>query len=103
MINHAVAIPLHRSTGITHATLPGAEFRFGEALKALYWRYPSDVVHVGAATHGEFGPRIGVPSREQGPAGSYFGILSADDFAAYQCKYREHLQSNRNQVDYRET
>ncbi len=49
---------------ITHATLPGAEFRFGEALGALYCRYPSDVVNVGAATHGEFGPQIGVPSRD---------------------------------------
>ena len=47
---------------ITHATLPGAEFRFGDALAALYRRYPSDVVGVGAATHGEFSPQIGVPS-----------------------------------------
>jgi hypothetical protein len=49
---------------ITHATLPGAEKRYGQALEALYARFASDVVNVGAATHGEFGPEIGVPSRD---------------------------------------
>ncbi|MBC7237095.1 MAG: hypothetical protein H5T69_14740 [Chloroflexi bacterium] len=49
---------------ITHATLPGAWLRYGPALEALYARYPSDVVEVGSATQGEFGPKIGVPSRD---------------------------------------
>ncbi|MBN1641195.1 MAG: hypothetical protein JXA09_08160 [Anaerolineae bacterium] len=49
---------------ITHATLPGAVARHGEALEALYRRYPSDAIGVGSATSGEFGPRIGVPSRD---------------------------------------
>jgi len=49
---------------LTHATLPGAVSRYGEALHELYRRYPSDVVQVGAATEGEFGERIGVPSRD---------------------------------------
>jgi uroporphyrinogen decarboxylase len=49
---------------LTHATLYGAELRYGEALDDLYRRYPSDVVHVGSATSGEFGDRIGVPSRD---------------------------------------
>jgi uroporphyrinogen decarboxylase len=49
---------------VTHATLPGAVARHGAALEALYKRYPSDVVNVGAATSGEYGPAIGVPSRD---------------------------------------
>ena len=49
---------------LTHATLPGAVARYGEALAELYRRYPSDVVNVGAATQGEFGAQIGVPSRD---------------------------------------
>ena len=49
---------------ITHATLPGAEARYGRAVEALYRRYPSDVAHVGAATTGEYGAEIGVPSRD---------------------------------------
>ena len=49
---------------LTHATLPGAVARYGEALDELYRRYPSDVVNVGAATTGEFGAQIGVPSRD---------------------------------------
>lgn len=49
---------------ITHATLPGAVLRYGAALDALYARYPSDVVNVGGASTGEFGPQIGVPSRD---------------------------------------
>ena len=49
---------------ITHATLPGAIARYGAALEALYRRYPSDVVSVGGATAGEYGPQAGVPSRD---------------------------------------
>jgi uroporphyrinogen decarboxylase len=49
---------------LTHATLPGAVVRYGEALAELYRRYPSDVVNVGAATQGEFGGQVGVPSRD---------------------------------------
>jgi uroporphyrinogen decarboxylase len=49
---------------LTHATLPGAVARYGEALAELYRRYPSDVVNVGAATEGEYGEQIGVPSRD---------------------------------------
>lgn len=47
---------------ITHATLPGAYAHYGRALEELYRRYPSDVVDIGAATTGEYGPRIGEPS-----------------------------------------
>lgn len=49
---------------LTHATLPGATVRYGEALDDLYRRYPADVVNVGSATSGEFGPKTGVPSRD---------------------------------------
>jgi uroporphyrinogen decarboxylase len=49
---------------ITHATLPGAYAHHGSALEDLYRRYPSDVADVGAATSGEYGPRIGEPSRD---------------------------------------
>ena len=49
---------------ITHATLQGAITRYGPDLEDLYRRYPSDVFGVGSATTGEFGPRIGEPSRD---------------------------------------
>jgi len=49
---------------ITHAALPGAFARHGAALEELYRRYPSDAISVGGATTGEFGPQIGVPSRD---------------------------------------
>lgn len=49
---------------IMHDTLPGARARYGEALVALYRRYPQDVINVGSATYGEFGPEIGTPSRD---------------------------------------
>lgn len=49
---------------LTHATLPGAAVRYGAALEALYARFPEDVTSVGSATTGEFGPQIGVPSRD---------------------------------------
>ncbi len=49
---------------LTHATLPGAVTQYGAALEELYTRYPSDVVNVGAATSGEYGPEIGMPSRD---------------------------------------
>jgi hypothetical protein len=49
---------------ITHAALPGAFARHGAALEDLYRRYPSDAISVGGATTGEFGPQIGVPSRD---------------------------------------
>jgi uroporphyrinogen decarboxylase len=44
--------------------LPGAVARYGEALEELYQRYPADVCNVGAATAGEYGPQVGVPSRD---------------------------------------
>ncbi len=49
---------------ITHAALPGAIKRYGASLDRIYARYPSDVLGVGGATHGEYGPEIGVPSRD---------------------------------------
>ena len=49
---------------LTHATLPGAVAKYGVALRDIYRQYPSDVVNVGAATCGEFGAQIGVPSRD---------------------------------------
>jgi hypothetical protein len=49
---------------LTHATLPGAVAKYGAALHALYRKYPSDVIGVGAATRGEFGDQIDVPSRD---------------------------------------
>ena len=49
---------------LTHATLPGAVAKYGAALHDLYIKYPSDVIGVGAATSGEFGDQIGVPSRD---------------------------------------
>ena len=49
---------------ITHATLAGAEARYGDRLNDIYARFPSDVLGVGAATSGECGPQIGVPSRD---------------------------------------
>jgi len=49
---------------LMHDTLPGARSRYGVALEGLYRKYPDDVVHVGSATSGEFGPEIGVPSRD---------------------------------------
>jgi uroporphyrinogen decarboxylase len=60
------AIDLHPPDRIplTHATLPGAYVRYGERLDDLYRRYPADVIQVGSATSGEFGPEIGVPSRD---------------------------------------
>ena len=61
---------------LTHATLPGAFTRYGETLHDLYRRYPSDVWNVGSATSGEFGPQIGVPSRD--PWGSLW-VRSTDE------------------------
>lgn len=50
---------------ITHATLPGAVIRYGAALDDIYRRYPSDTwENVGSVSEGEFGPQIGVPSRD---------------------------------------
>lgn len=49
---------------ILHATLPGASARHGSALEELYRRYPDDIVQVGSATRGEYGPEIGVPSAD---------------------------------------
>ena len=49
---------------LMHDTLPGAFARHGQALEDLYRKYPDDVAHVGSATYGEFGPQIGVPSRD---------------------------------------
>ncbi|MHC4400441.1 MAG: uroporphyrinogen decarboxylase family protein [Planctomycetota bacterium] len=47
-----------------HDTLPGAVARYGHTLEGLYRKYPDDVVHVGSATYGEFGPEVGQPSRD---------------------------------------
>ncbi len=49
---------------LMHDTLAGARRRHGAALEELYRKYPDDVVNVGSATFGEFGPEIGVPSRD---------------------------------------
>ena len=49
---------------ITHVTLPGAFARYGAELERIYARYPSDVVSVGAASEGEWGPEVGAPSRD---------------------------------------
>lgn len=49
---------------LMHVTLPGAFARHGRALEELYREYPDDVVNVGDATYGEFGPQVGVPSRD---------------------------------------
>ena len=53
---------------VTHATLPGAEARYGQKLQDLYARYPSDVylteLQTGGMSTGEYGPEIGVPSRD---------------------------------------
>lgn len=49
---------------ITHVTLPGAFLKYGRALEDLYARYPADSINVGSATYGEYGPQIGVPSRD---------------------------------------
>ncbi len=49
---------------LMHCTLPGARRRYGAALEDLYRRFPDDVVSVGSATFGEFGPEIDVPSRD---------------------------------------
>jgi uroporphyrinogen decarboxylase len=49
---------------LTHVTLPGAVTRYGAALEALYQRYPTDMFSIGSASTGEFGPQIGVPSRD---------------------------------------
>jgi len=47
---------------IMHDTLPGAFARYGEALEGLYRKYPEDVINVGSATSGEFGPQVGALS-----------------------------------------
>ncbi|KKL50179.1 hypothetical protein LCGC14_2308080, partial [marine sediment metagenome] len=49
---------------LMHDTLPGAEVRYGDALEDLYRKYPEDLVRVGSATYGEFGPEIGLASRD---------------------------------------
>jgi len=49
---------------VMHATLPGAVSQYGDALEQLLQQYPQDIVYVGSATYGEFGPEIGVPSRD---------------------------------------
>ncbi len=49
---------------MSHATLPGAVKRYGDRLHELYRRFPSDLISVGGATDGEYGPEIGVPSRD---------------------------------------
>ena len=49
---------------LIHVTLPGALAHFGADLARLYARYPADVVSVGAASDGEWGPQREVPSRD---------------------------------------
>ncbi len=49
---------------LMHDTLAGARLRWGDCLEDLYRKYPDDVAFVGSATSGEFGPQIGVPSRD---------------------------------------
>jgi uroporphyrinogen decarboxylase len=63
-VNRAIERSGPDGVPLTHATLPGAYARYGAAVDDLYERYPADVVNVGSATYGEFGPQIGVPSRD---------------------------------------
>lgn len=49
---------------IMHGTLPGAIARHGTALEELLRRYPEDVANVGRAGDGDFGPQVGVESRD---------------------------------------
>jgi len=49
---------------LMHVTLPGARLRYGEKIERLYQEYPQDLVEVGSATYGEFGPEIDLPSRD---------------------------------------
>ena len=49
---------------LMHVVLFGAEKRYGKALEDLFREYPDDVIDVGSCTYGEFGPEIGVPSRD---------------------------------------
>lgn len=49
---------------IMHDVLAGAVARHGESLDRLHARFPQDLVRVGSSTYGEFGPEIGVPSRD---------------------------------------
>ena len=49
---------------IVHGTLAGAISRHAGALEDLYRRYPQDAITVGRASFGQFGPEVGVPSRD---------------------------------------
>ena len=50
---HAIEMRPPDRVPLTHATLPGAFARYGDALHDLYRRYPSDVCNVGGATSGD--------------------------------------------------
>ncbi len=63
-ITRAIEMTGPDRTPLMHVTLPGARVRYGEKLEQLYGKYPQDVVEVGSATYGEFGPEIDVPSRD---------------------------------------
>ena len=63
-VNRAIEFRGPDRVPITHATLPGAWRRYGPALEGIYRRYPEDVPSVGAVSAGEWGPEIGVPSRD---------------------------------------
>ena len=62
---------------ITHATLPGAIVRHGVALETFLSDYPADAINVGAASLGEFGPEIDVPSPDSWGA---MWVRHTDDF-----------------------
>ncbi len=49
---------------IVLGTLPGAMARHGRALEQLLRKYPQDVVNVGSAGDGDFGPQVGLESRD---------------------------------------
>jgi len=63
-VTRAIEIKVPDRIPLTHATLPGAFDKYGDALHDLYKQYPSDVCHVGMATYGEYGPKIDEPSRD---------------------------------------
>ena len=63
-VNRAIEMTGPDRVPVMHDTLFGAFSRYGKALEDLYRKYPADVVNVGSATYGEFGPEINVPSRD---------------------------------------
>ncbi len=52
---------------IMHTSLPGAFLKYGDRLRNLYSKYPSDFINLGhvATRSGEFGSKKGVKSRDE--------------------------------------